>query len=808
MTTVAPKPPTPEPARGIPGDARKRYELLEDCREVLISRLSGVVGKALDAMGEDLAAAGKSKDSDERVVLAEAISQVRVNRAQIEERFRRSFSEIFERRLFDKGDPVADPAEPRELSLVDDEVVSQRIELDRRVNRTSGVLDPDEVLGIRARLAALLERDWFDEGKHPASPEAVFEALGAALADLATSTEVRTALLDAFEPHVSANLNQVYVTVNERLKARQVLPKIRPQVTVSRSGRRPGDGRDERVDGGYGPGGDSGGYWGGGAVGQPGGYGQSGGATHGAGTGSGQGHGSAGGGPGQGSAGGGPGQGGRYRGQPSAQDVHAVLMQLSQGSAAARASATRMLSDPNTFAVEELPIPSPDAPLLEALTSLQGSSASALPVAADLLADLVSRTRDKGSPLDQLTVEIVSMVFDYIYADKRIASVVKQQLLRLQVVAVKAALIDRSFFARRQHPMRRLIDRISEFASDPENDFSPSAPLVAGLESVVESVLLNFEQDLAIFDEARARIDVLATEESARAAERIAQVTIDAQRAEEVTQASAHARSRLADRVDPDTPAFVREFLDEWWSLALAHAHVGAAPSGQAGGEAQQPAAGTPLVLGFDEGLAVAESLIWSVAPKFPEDVTRLAGLLPRLINGLMRGTRQAGMPDDRREAFLDALMKTHTHAIGTARHNAAASARRPSNLRMRADGRVQFTPMDNAQQPAASDPAEFMAEERFGLPVGLKRGDFIEIDTGDGELRPFKLSWISPAQKLYVLSRFPEEAQSLERARLAELFTSGRARLVGERSTVQEAIESISVANGPQSRPAPLAPS
>ncbi len=42
-----------------------------------------------------------------------------------------------------------------------------------------------------ARLGALLDRDWFEEGKHPVSPEAVFEALAR------DESECRAASLEA-----------------------------------------------------------------------------------------------------------------------------------------------------------------------------------------------------------------------------------------------------------------------------------------------------------------------------------------------------------------------------------------------------------------------------------------------------------------------------------------------------------------------------------------------------------------------------------------------------------------------------------
>lgn len=709
---------------------------------MVISRLSKVIGEALAKMGEELAGlAIKAKDTEEQRALMDAVSVVRQHRAEIELRFRRSFSDVFERRMFNKAPAAAAaPQEPEELALVDDSVMQAKLAVDRLVHRARGQLDPDEVLGVRARLAALLERDWFEEGQHPASPEAIFEALKSSLKELAPKADVQAALLDAFEPHVSANLNVVYSSVNERLKANRVLPKIRAQVSVQRGGpTRPAGEKPEAHAAAIDP------------------------RLR----------------PGVAQTGGDPLAGGPL---PTASEMQAILAQLANGNASARDTVTRMLSNPDTFAVADLPIPSVEPPVLDALSSLQASSLGATVVSPELIADLADRAREKGSPLDQLTVEIVSMVFDYIYADKRLADVVKQQLLRLQVVAIKAALIDRSFFARRQHPMRRLIDRISEVAADPDIDLSPGGQLVKGLEAVVEWVLLNFDQDLSTFDEARERIDGLAGDEAARRAERLAQLTRDAERTEAIAHARALARSRLADRVDPETPRFIDTFLDDWWTLALAHAQV----------------AGPASAISFDEAMSIAEGLIWSVGPKFPEEVGKLAALLPKLINGLMRGVRLASMPEDARKAFFDELLKSHTRVIDGAKQlRLSGAGRKPSNLRMHSDGRIQFTPIVKAQVTALvqNEPSE----TRTSAIAALKRGDSIEIATDEAgtQFLAYKLSWVSPAQQVFVISRFPDAARSIARDQLCTLFEHGRARLPEATSSVDRAIESI----GPESR-------
>ena len=75
-----------------------------------------------------------------------------------------------------------------------------------------------------------------------------------------------------------------------------------------------------------------------------------------------------------------------------------------------------------------------------------------------------------------------------------------------------------------------------------------------------------------------------------------------------------------------------------------------------------------------------------------------------------------------------------------------------------------------------------------------LQRGDRIEIDES-GEVRNFKLAWISPTQKLYILSRFPDEARSLDAQAFAALFNAGRARIVERRSAVDRAIDMVASA-------------
>ena len=79
--------------------------------------------------------------------------------------------------------------------------------------------------------------------------------------------------------------------------------------------------------------------------------------------------------------------------------------------------------------------------LMDALNAVQAGFGDGGAGGINMQAAMVEETEAKGTALDQLTAEIVSIVFDHLYADRRLPDPVKQQLLRLQIVALKAALI-------------------------------------------------------------------------------------------------------------------------------------------------------------------------------------------------------------------------------------------------------------------------------------------------------------------------------------------------------------------------------
>ncbi|MEO8753407.1 MAG: DUF1631 family protein, partial [Casimicrobiaceae bacterium] len=86
---------------------------------------------------------------------------------------------------------------------------------------------------------------------------------------------------------------------------------------------------------------------------------------------------------------------------------------------------------------------------------------------ADLPRNLIPHIRAANAdrianPADRITMDVVGLLFDYIFRDPSIPATMRDQFGKLQVPVVKAALLDRRFFSDKDHPARQLLDHLSE----------------------------------------------------------------------------------------------------------------------------------------------------------------------------------------------------------------------------------------------------------------------------------------------------------------------------------------------------------
>ena len=709
-----------------------RTALLGECRGLIQDRLNDVVAQALSRISEDLTSeALRAKRYDHKLALLEAVMLVRENRIELEERFRDSFGSVYERLLNPNTENWPAPAAVSldDLSLVSEDQVADQIQIDRLIMKARAALDPQQTLGVRARLGAMVEKDWFDESRHPVAPEAIFEALRMTLQDVSTRPEIQSALMDAFEPYFSNSLNGIYRAVNDLLKTNHILPQIKPNFVSDGPTNRgasapPAEGAHkppvaEAADASAGAAGIDPSWT-----------------------------------------------------AASIDRLQKALNSAYSGQSAGITQMAQILANPAMLATDRLPMQPVWAPLVDSLTALQQGNADQ-PNEITFPA-LTQQVRDQGAPIDLITVEIVGMVFDYIYNDRRLPDTIKQQLLRLQVVAVKAALLDRGFFARRHHPLRQLIDRISDVGADPEFDSGSGSPMLTGFDALLTEVIGTFKTDLQVFEDAIEKVEAIEREELARHADSLDGTSALAARVEAEQLAREDACAQIEQRLNKNVPAFTRAFLLETWSSAMARARVDQ-------GDDIDPYA-------WDLALKSAEYLIWSVLPKRRDDIPRLASILPGLIRGLNKGLDLIEFEPQARSAFFDALMKTHTREISAAKHRASQGDPDPVHvsISISTDGNIRFVPNEKAQ--SAVLPENDQIDE---LLDGLKRGNRIEV-AAEGESRLFKLAWVSPARTLFILSRHPDDSMTLQGSELASMLHRGLARVLSGESALDRAITSV----------------
>lgn len=440
-------------------------------------------------------------------------------------------------------------------------------------------------------------------------------------------------------------------------------------------------------------------------------------------------------------------------------DLGAIVGALLQGPASSRQYGARMLASPEGSLFERA-MATPLHP--EVLAELSQLQHTALPDpaagTASLLAVVEQIGRAQHHPLDQLTGELVAVVFDYLLNDRDIAEAVKVQLARLQVVAFKAALLDRSFFARREHPLRELLAAIANAAADPAVDTAPEGRFVAGLRALVDDVLAQFTDDLAVFPAARARLEALLGELAAESEREVESLAAPLAEQERTVARTARAKLQVTRR-SGEAPQFVREFLTDTWVRVVAEA-----------GED-----------GWEKAVAIVDDLVWSVAPKQPADLPRFTALLPKLIPALSRGMQAAGVAAEARQGFLDELMSTHTALLQAAR------AKRGSPPPATTPASVPAPPP--AVEPEIAPTPELAADAM----LGLERGALVEFEDEAGPVRA-KLSWISPGRTIYLFTAHGAKARKVSPGDLRTALREGRARFVEEgRAALDRALAAAS---------------
>jgi Protein of unknown function (DUF1631) len=721
---------------------QESQSVLTGCRELALDRIGKAMSGMLDRVEDELfELAEKSPERDAQNVFLDARAQARANRAAIESTFRRHFVEFFNRKV--RGDAAAAPRvdHSTELALVADEDLEESLAVSEMSRKLKSACE-GELAALSQRMGFLLERPELEDDANPISPATVCAALKHACDQINSNFKVRMALLHQLEHHTEVILMGLYHDLNTHLVERRILPDVRPTARRSPPSGAPRQDKPDGVPPSQSP---------------------------------------------QAS------QGAQSSQPAQPSDLFGSLAQLLSASSNAAGNAAPA-AGPSPVAGG---IPGaggmPGAPeFVAGLTRMHREAPYATSATGDGLVNVVKVLR--ASPesaslgtVDAMTIDIVAMLFDYVFEDRQIPACVKALLGRLQIPVLKVALLDKSFFSSKSHPARRLIDLLAEISIGLDEDDERGGATLALIEGVVESVLSEFDTDLGLFASLVERVEAFVKEQTSAEddlVQRSAQL-IEAREREEIARLVAEEEVGRRMQARAWVPAPVRQMLMQHWTRAFASVQ---------GTEGEGSPAWQALVQTMDD-------LLWSVEPKaLPDDRKRLVGLLPGMLRQIHDGLKRAGMSDEERDVFLGSLVDCHATAVKAGLRGMAAVPEAPVPVPFAVS---QDPTIERQMLPAGAMQVEEIRLKagpvrnvftRTGVWTNLQRGTWVEFIRTAGNATRARLTWISPNKGVYLFTNplSGAVAMSISPEALAEQMRLGQARVIDDAPLVERAVDSM----------------
>lgn len=375
---------------------------------------------------------------------------------------------------------------------------------------------------------------------------------------------------------------------------------------------------------------------------------------------------------------------------------------------------------------------------------------------------------------DEDTIDVISMLFEFILEDRAVPDPMKALIGRLQIPMVKVAILDRKFFSKKTHPARRLLNALAQAAVSWTDDGNrtPDSPY-GHVETVVNRALNEFSQDVEIFGELYDEFMAWQQSESKKAEISEVRATQTSQGKERLELTKTAVEQEILRRMEgkEKIPAPVRLLLEEGWRDVLRLTYLRSGPEHE----------------GWEKVLGVVDRLLWSVEPKSGnEERKELLTAIPRLLKDLREGLEGISYDQHKMTRLFKELRTAHIaclrnekprdlvsfkprQAVVTeALAEAGAGAPEPPSA-----GDAHAEPPDAAGGALAEDECTVQARE-------MEVGTWLEADSPDAPAVRLKLVWRSSVtDNLVFVDRQGLKRAEMKNGDLAERLRSGSARLI-----------------------------
>jgi len=381
------------------------------------------------------------------------------------------------------------------------------------------------------------------------------------------------------------------------------------------------------------------------------------------------------------------------------------------------------------------------------------------------------------SAIDEDTIDLVGMLFEFILADSTLPAEMQVLLARLQIPYLKAAILDRKLFAHRNHPARRLLDGLADLAKGWSEESDRDHRVYDKIKSIVERLLHDFDDDMGLFE--RLGDELQAFQEQSRKRAELAEqrVAESARGREKLELARRRAAREILDRIGPQTlPPLIHGVLARAWAnhLVLTILRQGE----------DSPA--------FADALRFVNEFIASARPVHTVDDRRnLLRMLPGIERALRRGLANVAFQESDIERLLGQLHAYYRQQLGEMAPDSTTEdvvLPIPESIQPLLD-------TETAEAGQAQDEATAVAMDNGELTEveQLKPGTWLEFcPTGDAVTRA-KLSWISPMSGRYLfVNRRGLKVGDYAPQELAAALAAGSARILPSEPLFDRAMGAI----------------
>ncbi|MCF6283181.1 MAG: DUF1631 domain-containing protein [Candidatus Polarisedimenticolaceae bacterium] len=735
-----------------PGSRRSKYQiqfqpLMSECRDMVIVYTNALLSELFTHADTALLDFAKKAESNElQNRFFEAINEIKSKRPVVEKRFRERISHDFDQFWSPDSNSetiLKDSSGKMKLELVAVVQMDETVAIENMTTRTE-LNNAPQLYALGQRLAVINGGDMLKQDKLPSCPHHLVSAFHDAISLFNINSKIRLIILALFNRCVLKQLDSLYEDINNTLKDSGVLPHLRP--TISKTECRYRDDKVAQAERSHQP-------------------------------------------------------EKRIPSEELGEELFASILDLlgakrknlNAGKEGAKTATKR--ADNNRPSGVKPTQPIKQEELISAIQAQQtGTSNSSLPSATEDLQFIPNIEIDEQflqrikntlveersniytsvghgqiDTLDEDTIDLVGMLFEYMLNDPILPNVAKALISYLHTPYLKATILDRSMLTNTQHVSRRLLDSLVEAGSHWVDESNLKRGIYPEMQIVVDRILKEFNEDLSLFDElfVEFRGKIQHFKQKTEVLEKRAQEA--AMGREKLNIAKQRAQQEIKARLyGAKLPRPIKEFLLQSWTDKLIFTLL-RHPEGE-------------LSLDWKDALRLADDLVWVFEPKTtPSEVSELAKLLPSLRQSVKDGLASLGGYNlEQGQAIFDLLNSPESVTTTSTVEPHADEDSAPSTQKVGSKTLAVTASSESTEGDIPEAELAMMSKVRE-----VKFGTWFEImDSKPGTIKRVRLSWLSPltATCMFV-DRAGIQTAIKPLRQLAQELLDGRSKLLEESS-------------------------